>query len=277
MKIQIGYDMVYECPRPTPMILILSTHYSRAGDLVFVDNMKTDPPVPVTSYRDSFGNWCSRIVAPQGSIRIYCDAVVRDSGQPDAVAPDAEQVPVEQLPEQTLMYLLGSRYCETDHLLQHAWRLFGQIPPGWARVQAVVNFVHDHIRFDYALARPTRTAFDAFNERVGVCRDFAHLAITLCRCLNIPARYCTGYLGDIGVPSNSSPMDFSAWFEVYLSGRWNTFDARHNVPRIGRVLIAQGRDAADVAIATTFGANTLQKFVVRTEEIIEVGVERRRS
>ncbi len=168
-----------------------------------------------------------------------------------------------------MIYLLGSRYCDTDLLSDTAWQLFGGTPPGWARVQAICDHVHERLKFGYEYARPTRTAWDGFHEQLGVCRDFAHLAITLCRCMNIPARYCTGYLGDIGVPPDDTPMDFSAWFEVYLGGAWYTFDARHNAPRIGRILMARGRDATDVALTTTFGRCTLTGFTVHTYEVSE--------
>jgi transglutaminase-like putative cysteine protease len=268
MKIRIGYDMVYECPQPTPMILMLNIHYSRMADVVVPDHLLTEPAVPLTAYRDGFGNWCTRIVAPTGVIRIFADGIVRDSARLDEVAPDAMQLAVQDLPEETLVYLLGSRYCETDRLTDEAWRLFSHTEPGWARVQAICDFVHRHIEFGYKFARRTKTAWEAFNERAGVCRDFAHLAVTFCRCMNIPARYCTGYLGDIGVPISSDPMDFAGWFEAYLGGRWYTFDPRNNTPRIGRVLIARGRDAADVAIATTFGPNMLKSFSVRTDEVL---------
>jgi transglutaminase-like putative cysteine protease len=268
MKIRIGYDMVYECPQPTPMILMLNIHYSRMADVVVADHLLTDPAVPLSAYRDGFGNWCSRIVAPTGRIRIFADGIVRDSGLPDEVAPGARQHAVEDLPEETLVYLLGSRYCETDRLSEEAWRLFGHTQPGWARVQAICDFVHGHIQFGYQFARRTKTAWEAYNERAGVCRDYAHLAVAFCRCMNIPARYCTGYLGDIGVPVVESPMDFAGWFDAYLGGRWHTFDARNNTPRIGRILIARGRDASDVAIATTFGPNVLKSFLVRTDEVV---------
>jgi len=267
MKIHIGYDMVYGCPQPTPMILVLNIHYSRVADVIVPDHLLTDPVVPLTAYRDGFGNWCSRIVAPPGDIRIFADGVVRDSGRPDTTAPGASQVAVEDLPEETLVYLLGSRYCETDRLSEEAWRLFGHGETGWARVQAICDFVHGHIAFGYQYARRTKTAWEAYNEKAGVCRDYAHLAITFCRCMNIPARYCTGYLGDIGVPPSPDPMDFAGWFEAFLGGSWHTFDPRNNAPRIGRILIARGRDASDVAIATTFGPNVLKRFVVRTEEL----------
>lgn len=252
------------------MILTLSIHYSRVSDIVVPDHLITRPSVPVTAYRDGFGNWCSRIVAPSGRLQLSTDAIVRDSGLPDPVVPNAMQHAVENLPEETLVFLLGSRYCETDRLSQIAWDLFGHLPMGWARVQAVCDFVHQHITFGYEHARATRTAYEALLERIGVCRDFTHLAVAFCRCLNIPARYCTGYLGDIGLPPPYGPMDFSAWFEVFLGNHWYTFDARNNTPRIGRVLIARGRDAADVAISNTFGPNTLVSFRVFTDEIIGV-------
>ena len=268
MQIRIGYELVYDCPQPTPMILTLNVHYTRASDLVVPDHLTTNPSVPIAGYRDGFGNWCNRIVAPKGRIRLASTAIVRDSGAPDEVALSAPQHPVANLPEETLVFLLGSRYCDTDHLSQIAWDRFGQTPLGWARVQAICDFVHNHIVFGYEHARPTRTAFEAYNERKGVCRDYAHLAVALCRCMNIPARYCTGYLSDIGVPPPYSAMDFAGWFEAYLGGRWYTFDPRNNVPRRGRILIARGRDAADVAISSTFGANTLVSFAVQTDEIV---------
>jgi len=267
MQIRVGYELIYECPQPTPMILTLNVHYSRASDLVVPDYLTTDPSLPISAYRDGFGNWCARIVAPAGRIRIASTAIVRDTGQPDPVAPEAWQHMVQTLPEETLVFLLGSRYCETDRLSQIAWDRFGHAPLGWARVQAICDFVHSHIVFGYEHARPTRTAWEAYNERRGVCRDYAHLAIALCRCMNIPARYCTGYLGDIGMPPPYAPMDFAGWFEAYLAGRWYTFDPRNNMPRIGRILVARGRDAADVAISNTFGPNTLASFKVVTEEV----------
>lgn len=267
MQIQVGYELIFECPQPTPMILTLNIHFSRISDVMRPDHIMTRPAVPMTAYRDGFGNWCSRIVAPAGEIRIFTDAVVNDSGLPDPINPNARQHPVEDLPTETLVYLLGSRYCETDRLSETAWKLFGQTPTGWPRVKAICDFVHDHIQFGYAHARSTKTALEAYNERQGVCRDYTHLAIAFCRCMNIPARYCTGYLGDIGVPASPDPMDFSAWLEVYLDGRWHTFDPRNKIPRIGRILIAQGRDAADVALTSAFGPNVLKGFRVWTDEI----------
>jgi transglutaminase-like putative cysteine protease len=251
------------------MILMVNVHYSRAADIVSPDLLTTDPKTPITAYRDGFGNWCSRIVAPSGTISLTATGIVRDSAQPDPVVPSAQQHDLQDLPEDALVFLLGSRYCETDLLNNAAWSYFGQTTPGWSRVQAICDFVHNHIAFDYQQARATRTAWEAFNERVGVCRDYAHLAVAFCRCMNIPARYCTGYLGDMGTPPPYGVMDFAAWLEVYLGGAWHTFDARNNVPRIGRVLIARGRDATDVAIVTTFGPNTLENFKVWTDEISE--------
>jgi transglutaminase-like putative cysteine protease len=269
LEIKVGYELIYDCFQPTPMLLLLNIHYSRASDLVVPDHLTTNPSIPIAAYRDSFGNWCTRLVAPPGHLRITSTAVVRDSGAPDIVATYAQQHPIEDLPEEALIFLLGSRYCETEKLSEVAWKLFGQTPLGWGRVQAICDFVHNHITFGYEHARATRTAWEAYDERRGVCRDFAHLAVAFCRCMNIPARYCTGYLGDIGIPPPYGPMDFAAWFEAYLGGRWYTFDPRNNIPRIGRVLIAKGRDAIDVAIATTFGPNTLVSFKVWTDELMK--------
>jgi transglutaminase-like putative cysteine protease len=267
IQIRVGFEMEYHCPAPTPMILVLSVHHSRTADLLVPDLLVTNPPVPIATYHDLFGNWCSRIVAPSGRFTLSTDALVQDSGLPDAVVPWAPQTPVQELPESVLVFLLGSRYCETDQLSAIAWQLFGSGPTGWARVQAICDFVHQHIEFGYHHARRTRTASEAFNERQGVCRDYAHLAIAFCRCMNIPARYCTGYLGDIRIPPIPGPMDFAGWFEAYLDGHWYTFDARNNTPRIGRVLMARGRDACDVALTSTFGPNTLQRFTVWSDEV----------
>ena len=208
MQIRLGYELIYRCPQPTPMILNLNIHYTRAADIVRADNMLTDPWVPISLYRDGFGNWCTRLVAPTGRMRITADAVINDRGLTEPVTPDAQQHCVESLPEETLVYLLGSRYCDTEHLSEVAWKMFGHTTLGWSRVQSICNFVNQHLTFGYQFARPTRTASEAFHERQGVCRDYAHLAITLCRCLNSPARYCTGYLGDIGIPPVDAPMDF---------------------------------------------------------------------
>jgi transglutaminase-like putative cysteine protease len=267
MLIRVGFELVYQCPQPTPMVLTLNVHYSRVSDLVHPDHLIVQPSVPVSGYRDSYGNWCTRLVAPQGKLRVSSSAVVSDSGQPEVVAPWLPQRTIETLPEETLLFLLGSRYCETDLLSEVAWQQFGTTPMGWPRVQAVCDFVHRHITFGYEHSSSTKTAFQVFHERKGVCRDYAHLAIALCRCLNIPARYCTGYLGDIGMPPPYAAMDFAGWFEAYLGDGWYTFDARNNTPRIGRILMARGRDAADVALSTTFGPNVLESFRVWTDEV----------
>jgi transglutaminase-like putative cysteine protease len=267
MKIRVGFEMIYDCPQPTPVIFNLNVHFTRVSDLLGRDDLRFDPPVPMAAYRDSFGNWCTRIVAPTGRLSVCADVIVKDSGVPDIVATHAQQLPVPDLPEETLLFLLGSRYCETDKLSAIAWDLFGQAPTGWERVQAICDYVHEHITFGYENARMTRSALEAYYDRNGVCRDYTHLAIAFCRCMNIPARYCTGYLGDIGMPPPYGKMDFAAWFEAFLDGRWYTFDARNNIPRIGRVLIARGRDASDVALSSTFGPNTLESFRVWTDEV----------
>jgi transglutaminase-like putative cysteine protease len=269
MQIRAGYELIYDFPKPTPLILTLNIHYSRASDLIRPDHLITLPSVPMSSYRDGFGNWCTRLVAPPGRLRLSADALVRDIGTPEPSTPAARQHEVQDLPEETLVFLLGSRYCETDRLSELAWSLFAKTPPGWARVQAICDFVHNYLVFGYQHASSTKTALQAYADRNGVCRDYAHLAVAFCRCMNIPARYCTGYLGDIGMPPPYGLMDFAAWFEVFLSGSWHTFDARNNQPRIGRILIARGRDAADVAISTAFGANTLASFRVWTDQVID--------
>ncbi|PKP67525.1 MAG: transglutaminase [Alphaproteobacteria bacterium HGW-Alphaproteobacteria-8] len=267
MKLRIGYELRYDFPQPTPVVVMLNVHYSRVSDLETPDTVRVAPSVPISGYRDGFGNWCTRFLAPAGEMTITTDAMIRDSGAPDPQAFGAQQRPVEDLPEETLVFLLPSRFCESDRMLDLAWSLFGHIAPGWGRVQAICDFAHNHIRFDYNAARATRTACEGYEEQVGVCRDFAHLALTFCRALNIPARYCTGYLGDVGTPPPYPPGDFAAWVEVWLDGRWHTFDPRNNTPRIGRVLMARGRDAADVAIAMTFGPNVLKGFRVWTDEV----------
>lgn len=269
MKIRLGYEVEFDCPKPTPMILTLKIHASRAPDLLVPDDMVADPSVPISAYQDSYGNQCTRIIAPKGILRLSTDAVINDSGLPDVVNPQARQTAVEQLPDDTLLFLLGSRYCETDPISDIAWQLFNNNVTGWSRVQAICDYVHNHIEFGYHHARNTRTAWEVLEEKKGVCRDYAHLAIALCRSMNIPARYCTGYLGDIGIPPPYGEMDFAAWFEAYLDGRWYIFDPRNNMPRIGRILIARGRDAADVAISTAFGPNTLKSFKVYTDEILD--------
>ena len=273
MKIRCGFDITYFCNTPTAMLFLLNVHPSREKDLLSPQTITLDPGVPLRQYTDLFGNRVTRVLAPAGPLNLRADFMIADSGAVDEYAPDAREVPVEDLPDDTLIYLLASRYCDTEALGGLAWSLFGNTPRGWARVQAIVAYAHDRITFGYEHARNTRTASEGHAEQVGVCRDFAHLAVTLCRCMNIPARYCTGYLGDIGIPPVDAPMDFSAWFEVFLDGRWYTFDARHNFPRIGRVVMARGRDATDVAISTSFGTAYLNKFVVVTDEVVENGAQ----
>ncbi len=267
MHLRIGYELIYNFAQATPIILLVNVHHSRAADLVVPDRLISEPFMPITSYHDAFGNWCNRGVAPAGRLRLTTDAIIRDNNQPDEVMPDAWQDSVQELPAETLVFLLGSRYCETDLLSQTAWQLFGHTPLGYRRVQAICDFVHNHIVFDYQNASATRSAAGAYYDRIGVCRDYAHLAMTFCRCLNIPARYCTGYLSDLGLPPPFAVGDFAAWFEAWIDGRWHIFDPRNNVPRRGRVLMARGRDACDVAIATTFGPNTLESFRVWTDEL----------
>jgi transglutaminase-like putative cysteine protease len=270
MLIRTGYNIRFDTDVPVPMLALLSIHPSRHQDLRTTHRILASPDVPMYDYVDGFGNVCTRLTIPAGGLDLACDFVVEDHGEPDVCVPDAVQLPVEQLPDDVLVYLLSSRYCETDRLSDTAWSLFGNAPTGWARVQAIVDFANNHVEFGYHHARPTKTAWDAYQERQGVCRDFAHLAVTLCRCMNIPARYCTGYLGDIGVPASDAPMDFSAWFEAYLGGRWYTFDARHNKPRIGRILMARGRDATDAALTTVFGPTRLARFDVHTDEVTSI-------
>ena len=272
MLIRLGYDIQFDVAQPVPMVAMLNVHPSRAKDLVEPDELQIDPKVDIVNYIDGFGNRCARFVAPPGRFRLSNSTLIRDSGLPDAIALSAREIPVAQLPNELLTYLLNSRYCEVDCFSNIAIELFGHLLPGWSRVQAICDWVHNKVAFNYQHARPTKSALDVFTERIGVCRDFQHLAITFCRALNIPARYATGYLGDIGVPPGG-PMDFSAWFEVYLEDRWWTFDARHAVPHIGRVLMATGRDASDVAITTSFGQANLVNFVVVTEEVLETPIE----
>ncbi len=268
MQIRVGFEIGYECPVPTPMLLSLSIHHAHVGQLIRADHLVTEPSVPISGYRDLYGNWCSRIVAPAGRIILRSDALLSDTGVPDPVDRNAQQVPAELLPDSTLLYLLGSRYCETDQLGDIAWARFGCIEGGWARVQAICDFVQQHISFGYEHASHTRTALESYRVRRGVCRDYAHLAIALCRAMNIPARYCTGYLGDIGVEPPYGPMDFAAWFEAWIGDRWVRFDPRNNVPRIGYVLLARGRDACDVALSNSFGSTRLVRFEVRTDEVV---------
>jgi transglutaminase-like putative cysteine protease len=267
MLIRYGYELTFTCPQPTMMVCLLDAHRERSQELRYEIPPTTIPPIPTRPYLDTFGNTVRRFIAPPGDLTITSDAVIEDSGLPDPIELDANEVPVEQLPDETLVFLLGSRYCETDRLADIAWYHFGSSPRGWHRVQAICDFVCDHLTFGYEHARATRTAFEAYQERIGVCRDFAHLAVAFCRCMNIPARYANGFLGDIGVPPDPAPMDYNAWLEVFLDGRWFTFDARHNTPRIGRITVARGRDATDIPLVTSFGPHTLKTFRVWTDEV----------
>jgi transglutaminase-like putative cysteine protease len=267
VKIRAGYDMAFDCSIAVPLVLMLTTHPSRDGDILSDQSMCFSPGIDARDFFDPFGNICTRLVAPPGLLEVRSEFIVQDNGLPDEVCQTAKQWDIADLPSETLTFLLASRYCDTEKLMQLAWSQFGNIPGGWQRAQAICDYAHNRIEFGYHHARGDRTASDGHEERRGVCRDFAHLAVTLSRCMNIPARYCTGYLGDIGVPVDPAPMDFSAWYEVFLNGRWFTFDARHNHPRIGRIVIARGRDAADVAISTAFGPARLARFKVITDEL----------
>jgi transglutaminase-like putative cysteine protease len=269
MLIRLGYDIQFETSGEVPILTLLNVHPSRERDLREPDELRTDPAVKIENYQDSFGNHACRLVAPPGKIRLQNSTLIEDSGRPDLEDPAAREIPVDRLPPDVLPYLMNSRYCEVDLLSNTASELFWNAPRGWQRVRAVCDWVHSKVAFGYEFSNPTRTALGVYTERVGVCRDFQHLAITFCRALNIPARYATGYLGDIGVVLPPSPMDFSAWFEVYLEDRWWTFDARHNIRRIGRVLMATGRDATDCAITTSFGSAKLVNFQVTSDEVQE--------
>ena len=269
MYIRIGFDLLYDLAAPTAMLLMLHVHPQRQQDLLRPARLHIEPPLVEEPFADPFGNCAARVVLPQGKVRFWYDNVIRDSGLHEPTIEGARLHPIEELPPDCLQFLLASRYCEVDRLSQMAWDLFGKTPATWQRVQAVMDWVHNHVEFGYQYARATKTALDVCAEKQGVCRDFQHLAITLLRALNVPARYATGYLGDIGVPPNPSPMDFSAWFEVYLGGRWYALDGRHNEPRIGRILMARGRDATDVALTTSFGPARLETFSVWTDEVDE--------
>lgn len=267
MLIRYGYELTFTCPQPTMMVCLLDAHPEPSQPLRYEIPLTTTPSIPTTTYLDIYGNLVRRFIAPFGDLTITSDAIIEDSGQPNEAWQDAREVPVEELPNECLLFLLGSRYCETDKLADIAWTHIGSSPRGWRRVQAICDFVSDYLTFGYEYARATRTAFETYQERVGVCRDFAHLAVAFCRCMNIPARYANGFLGDIGVPPDPAPMDYNAWFEAYLDGQWFTFDARHNTPRIGRINVARGRDATDIPLVTSFGPHILKTFRVWTDEI----------
>ncbi|MEA2708154.1 MAG: hypothetical protein QOF78_755 [Phycisphaerales bacterium] len=268
MFVRIGFDLQYDVPSVTPMLLMLHTHRSVAARLQRPEQLLIEPGALAShNFIDSFGNVATRVIAPAGKVRFWGDNVIEDSGEAEPTIDGAKLHLIEELPDDCIRFLLASRYCEVDRMSQTAWDLFGKTPATWERVAAVLDWVHDHVEFGYPFARSTKTAMDVCNEKKGVCRDFQHLAITLLRALNVPARYCTGYLGDIGVPVNPTPMDFSAWLEVFIGGKWFALDGRHNTPRIARILMARGRDATDVAISTTFGPARLEKFTVWTDEV----------
>ncbi len=267
MEIKIGHEIVYQCSKPTPMILASHVHYSRAFNLVTPNQLVTTPEIPISFYHDIYGNMFSRLIAPSGQIRIFSDAIINDTGAPDIVSKTAIQHPIESLPDNVLLYLLGSRYCETDLLNDIAWDLFGETNTGWECVKSICDFVHNHIQFDYSKASSSKTAWSVYNDKVGVCRDYAHLAISFCRCMNIPAKYCMGYLSDIGAPPPYGVMDFAAWIEVYLGNSWYIFDPRNNRPCIGRIPLAKGRDAMDVPISSSFGESEIKSFKVWTDEV----------
>lgn len=269
MILRLGFDMSYNFPAPATALLMLNVHPSVLKRVGGPDRVRVAPKIPLVDYTDSFGNRATRVTAPAGILRLSSDFLLEDTGAPDPMRPQASQYPIQDLPDDALQYLIASRYCEVDLLSETAWNLFETTPPGWARVRSICDWVRSRMTFSYPQARRTRTAFEAYNERVGVCRDYQHLAITLCRAMHIPARYATGYLGDIGVPVNPDPMDFSAWFEAYLDGAWHVFDARNATPRIGRTLMAVGRDAADVALMTSFGSAFLLSFQVWTDLVPE--------
>ena len=269
MRIRYGFDIALDLAQPTTILTMMDVHSDVRCGVAEESPLELSPIMPVQRFVDDHGNVVRRLFAPAGVTSLRLDGIFHCDGSKDEVDASAEVVPVSNLPPDTLQFLRPSRYCETELLSDFAWANFGAIGGGWARVQAICDFVHQRLRFSYPEARPTRTASEALAEGVGVCRDFTQLAVTLCRCLNIPARYCNGYLGDIGVPPDPAPMDFNAWFEVFLGGRWFTFDARHNQPRIGRILIARGRDAADIPMIATFGSHWLTCFTVVTQEIKE--------
>jgi len=269
MQIRYGFNIELTLFQPTTLVTLMDVHPSRRRDILEERRFHASQPIPVETFIDSYGNLSRRMTVEAGPLALGLEGVIRDSGLPDEIDESAEAAPLSELPPEALPFLMASRYCENDLLSAFAWSRFGQIGGGSARVQAICDFVNDRLKFSYPDARETRTAAQAMEERIGVCRDFTHLAITLCRCMNIPARFCNGYLGDIGVPPDPSPMDFNAWFEAYVGGRWYTFDPRHNQPRIGRILVSRGRDAADVAMITSFGPHQLPVFRIITEEVTE--------
>lgn len=271
MLLRYGYRITLKSDGPMPLLTQMTARPERRLDLRAPETFRTNPSVPFSVHTDFFGNIRMRMTAPGGEFTLESDAIIADHGMFDPIYYAAQEMPIEALPDDVLIYLQSSRYCETELLYDAAAQQFGQVPAGWTRVQAISDFVHNRLQFSYGQADSFRTAKGAYDSQLGVCRDFAHLAVTLCRCMNIPARYVFGHLGDIGVPAPADPMDFCAWMEVYLSGRWWTFDPRNNRARIGRVKIGHGRDAADTPMITTFGTHTLTNFQVWTDEVDQNG------
>ena len=266
MRLRVGCEFGFLSDAPVPMVMLVRAH-PRGEHQTLYESRWTDPRIPISEYIDGFDNLCWRFVAPTGRLRVRYDALVAITGEPDPVVLEAPLVPVEHLPDSTLVFTLPSRYIQSDLLVPMAWELFGSTPPTWARVQAVCDWVHANIGYETNSSNPTITAMDVYERRIGVCRDFALLATAFCRALNIPARYTFGYFPDIAVEPPDVPMDFHAWFEAYLGDRWYPFDARHNVPRIGRVVIGRGRDAVDVAMATQYGSSRLDTMNVWADEV----------
>jgi transglutaminase-like putative cysteine protease len=268
MRVKVGADFTVTSPRETPAVFMIRPE-TRGAHMTLAERWDSDPGVPYHEYPDIYGNVCRRMTLPAGSFSLRYVALVEADGDLDPYDPSAIEHPIAELPDEALVYTLPSRYCLSDMLFPQAMDRFGGLAPGWNRVQAICDFVHDHVTFGYGTSTPSTTALDVYESGNGVCRDYAHLAISFCRALNIPARYSFGYMPDIDVPPPYAPMDFCAWFEVYLSGRWWIFDARNNVRRRARVTIARGRDALDVAMLTTYGATTLDEMVVYADQTDE--------
>ena len=266
MQVKIGCQFSFDSPVPIPLVLQVQPRPD-GGHRLLQETWSLQPEAECHEYLDGFGNRCLRFTAPTGPLRFRYEAQAEISPEPDPIVSHATQVPIEGLPDETMVFTLPSRYILSDLLSNAAWDLFGQVPAGWGRIQAVCDWIHEHVEFRTASTTPVTTALDVFLQRYGVCRDFAHMGVTMCRALNVPARYVFGYLPDIGIEPPDIPMDFHSWFEAYLEGGWYTFDARHNTPRIGRVPIGRGRDAVDVAIVTQFGPARLTGMEVWADEL----------
>ncbi len=267
MQVKIGCEMVYQTAHDTPLVLLIRPRPQYHHKLI-KETTRLTPAVPLHDFVDSFGNHQWRLTAPSGELRIHYDALAEVLPDPDPVLMDLPGVLIQNVPDEALQFLLPSRHCPSDLVINDAWNLFGQTTPGWPRVQAVCDWLHTNIRYAKG-SNSSTTGFDAYKAGQGVCRDFAHLGVMFCRALSIPARYVCGYLPDIGVEPDPTPMDFHAYFEAFVGGEWHTFDARHNIPRTGRILIGQGRDAVDVALATSYGDAQLVNIRVWADEVIE--------